>query len=243
MKNKGLLIFVIFLCLGIVGFGIYTSTSKKKGETYDLKVEANEKDNSKWEYNISDKGIISIKEETEKEDNKVNITYTLTALKEGNLELVLRYKNKKDNTISNEKTYKVTVDKDLKIDVEEIFKKVNPITELKDETEFETKIGIKPILLNKDIAVYQLINTDKNPIGEIRYSDESTYRVSKTSSDISGVYGGKKESKENIESITVEYYTMEDINYAIWKNGEYSYAYITKNTNDNYKEEVTSLVK
>ena len=36
---------------------------------------------------------------------------------------------------------------------------------------------------------------------------------------------------------------MEDKNYAKWRNGEYSYAYITNNTNANYKEEVAILAK
>ncbi len=243
MKNKGLLIFVIILCLGVVGFGIYTSTTKKKGETYELKVEENEKDNSKWEYNVSEKGIISIKEERDKKDNVINITYTLTALKEGNIDLLLRYKNKNDSTISNEKTYKVIVDKDLKIKVNEIYKQVNPITELKDETELEAEIGVKPILLDKEVAVYQLITTDKYPIGEVRYTDGSTYRVSKTNLDISGVYGGKKIDKDDTNKIDIEYFSMEDKNYATWRNGEYSYAYITNNDNINYKEEVANLAK
>ena len=242
MKNKGLLIFVIILCLGFVGFGIYSSIGKKKGETYELKVEEDSKDNSKWEFNVSNKGIISIKEESNKDGDITNITYTLTALKEGNTDLLLRYKNKNDSTISNEKTYNVTVDKDLKIEVEEIFKVVNPVTELKDENELEAKVGLKPILLDKEIEKYLLINTDKYPIGEVVYVDESVYRVSKTNLDISGVYGGKK-IDESKDTINVEYFTMEDKNYATWRNGEYSYAYITNNTNANYKEEVANLAK
>jgi len=119
----------------------------------------------------------------------------------------------------------------------------NPISEVNSVEEMEQYLGFIPKVLNKEISVYQVIDNDEKPIGEIIYKDESRYRMSRLSGDISGIYGGEKEKTINTNNIDVTIYTMEDTRYAIWKDAEYSYSYSSLISNENFETELNELIQ
>lgn len=53
---------------------------------------------------------------------------------------------------------------------------------------------------------------------------------------VSGIYGGAKVKEEIIENINVKYYVYDNIHYAIWTNGTYSFSYQNMNDNINFDE-------
>lgn len=67
--------------------------------------------------------------------------------------------------------------------------------------------------------------------------------MEKGTGDISGIYGGTLVNEETIKDIKVQFYSYNDINYANWSKGEYSYSYQNTNGKLNLDELNTLLDK
>lgn len=53
---------------------------------------------------------------------------------------------------------------------------------------------------------------------------------------VSDIYGEAKVKEEIIEDMNVKYYVYDNIHYAIWTNGTYSFSYQNMNDNINFDE-------
>lgn len=110
----------------------------------------------------------------------------------------------------------------------------NPISEVDSIDELEEYIG-------KSLEKYQIkeIETmtkfNDEEMVQILYKDGTSIRISKDkNTDNSGIYNSNLESKQIINNIEVEIYSIIDIEnkslYAVWQDEGYSYTYYSNNT-------------
>jgi hypothetical protein len=110
-------------------------------------------------------------------------------------------------------------------DTSENMQVVNPVMEVSSLDEMQSQLGFEVPVLDKEIVSYVVLNIDEEPaIGCIDYKDGTAFRIQKGSGDISGIHGGVLESSVDFGSVTVFYYTMEDLHYALWECDGFTYS-------------------
>ena len=103
----------------------------------------------------------------------------------------------------------------------------NPLQEVASLEELENQLGYTVPVLDKEITAYIVLAVDDTTsMGCIDYSDGTSFRMQKGSGDISGIYGGTLESDMEIDTVTVSYYTMEDLRYALWEKDGFTYSLV-----------------
>ena len=117
---------------------------------------------------------------------------------------------------------------------------VNPLYEMKSLDSLQKKVGYKIPDIEKEVDKYYYVSTDSMSHARIIYSDFSILDIEKSSEDISGIYGGLKESVETIDDVEVTVYSLEDTIYAIWNKDTLSYSYSMKNAS---KEQLLEDIK
>ena len=125
------------------------------------------------------------------------------------------------------------MDKDS--DNQKLMEIANPLTEVKSVSEMQVYLGYEvPIIEDKEVAKYYVIGEGKYAThGRVIYSDKAQFEIEKSNSDVSGIYGGVKQTEESIGGTKVIIYTYEDLIYGVWQYGEYSYSYSVVNTDQN----------
>lgn len=122
----------------------------------------------------------------------------------------------------------------------------NPIMEVDSVKEMEKYLDYDVPVLDKEVETYIVIVDGNYPqSARIEYKDGSTFNMKYGSEDVSGIFGGKLEKKEQINKTDVSFYSYEDensktVNYAIWEKDGFSYS--LSNSGD-LATEIQSLTK
>lgn len=102
----------------------------------------------------------------------------------------------------------------------------NPIMELESAEKMGEYLDFDVPELKKDVDSYLVFVEDQHAaMGQINYTDGSSYRVRYGSGDISGVYGGSLIETNKIEDVDVELYEYESTRYAIWEDQGFTFSY------------------
>lgn len=110
----------------------------------------------------------------------------------------------------------------------------NPIIAVNTIEEMNDYLNYKVPVLDKDVKDYILIKDTTH--AKILYEDNTEFDIDKDEETVSGIYGGAKVKEEIIENMNVKYYVYDNIHYAIWTNGTYSFSYQNMNDNINFDE-------
>ena len=117
----------------------------------------------------------------------------------------------------------------------------NPINTINTKEELEEKLGYTVPVLDKEVKEYIVID---NIHGRIIYKDKSQFEIEESNEDVSGIYGGELLEQVSINNINVNINSYEDIRYAIWDKGKYSYSYSINSKNvDKLKKEVKLIIE
>ena len=84
--------------------------------------------------------------------------------------------------------------------------------------------------------------TRQPALDRYRTAHSKKANAEKGNGDISGVFGGTLKGTQSIENITVYFYTMEDLRYAIWQTNGMSYCYYASETETNYSFIIAELI-
>ena len=116
----------------------------------------------------------------------------------------------------------------------------NPMIQVKDIKELGNYIGLD--LLKYEIKdIEEMYKFEDDNLIQIKYTDESTLRISKGVNDNSGIYGASLDSIEQINGIDVSIYKFDNTIYAVWNYNNYSFSYIF-NDDENIKDILSELV-
>lgn len=123
----------------------------------------------------------------------------------------------------------------------ELVKVVNPLMTVSSVEEMEQYLDFSVPVLEKEAEAYIVLVIDGYPQnGRIRYADGSTFNIKFGSGDVSGIYGGTLEKTEEVDGVTVSFYTYDTTRYALWEQGGFTYSLTG---GENLEEEVKSLLK
>ena len=123
----------------------------------------------------------------------------------------------------------------------ELVKVVNPLMTVSSVEEMEKYLDFSVPVLEKEAESYIVLVIDGYPQnGRIRYADGSTFNIKFGSGDVSGIYGGTLEKTEEMDGVTVSYYTYDTIRYALWEQDGFTHSLTG---GENLEEEVKSLLK
>lgn len=116
----------------------------------------------------------------------------------------------------------------------------NPMIEVKNINELEKYI--KMDLSKYEIKdIKQMYRFENDSLIQITYLDDSTMRISEGQIDNSGINGATLKEEKEINNIKVSIYQFENTNYAIWKNGKYSFSYVASD-NENIDSILSKIV-
>jgi hypothetical protein len=102
---------------------------------------------------------------------------------------------------------------------------VNPLMEVASLEEMERYLDYSVPVLEKEVDAYIVLVFDGYPqMGRIRYADGAVFNMQYGSGDISGIYGGTLESTEECGEVEVSYYVYEELHYALWETGGFTYS-------------------
>ena len=102
---------------------------------------------------------------------------------------------------------------------------VNPLMEVDSLEKMEQILDYSVPVLEKDVDAYIVLVFDGYPqMARIRYADGATFNMQYGSGDVSGIYGGTLESEEECSGVEVSYYVYEDLHYALWETGGFTYS-------------------
>lgn len=117
----------------------------------------------------------------------------------------------------------------------------NPLMVVESLEDMEQYLDYDVAVLDKEVDKYIVLVINSLPqVGRIMYADGSIYNVQYGGDDISGIYGGELAKEEEISGITVSYYSYGELNYAIWKTGNFAHS-LTGGSN--LESEVKELIK
>ena len=123
----------------------------------------------------------------------------------------------------------------------ELVKVVNPLMTVSSVGEMEKYLDFSVPVLDKEVESYIVLVIDGYPeIGRIRYADEAVFNKKYGSGDISGIYGGTLEKTEELDGVTVSFYTYDTTRYALWEQDGFTHSLTG---GDNLEDEVKSLLK
>lgn len=116
----------------------------------------------------------------------------------------------------------------------------NPMIQVKDIKELGNYIGLD--LLKYEIKdIEKMYKFEDDDLIQIKYTDESTLRISKGVNDNSGIYGASLDSIEQINGIDVSIYKFDNTIYAVWNYNNYSFSYIF-NDDENINDILSKLI-
>ena len=102
---------------------------------------------------------------------------------------------------------------------------VNPLMEVASLEEMEQYLDYSVPVLEKEVDAYIVLVFDGYPqMGRIRYADGAVFNIQYGSGDISGIYGGTLESTEACGEVEVSYYVYEELHYALWETGGFTFS-------------------
>jgi hypothetical protein len=102
---------------------------------------------------------------------------------------------------------------------------VNPLMEVASLEEMEKYLDFSVPTLEKDVEAYIVMVFDGYPeMARICYADGVIFNMKYGSGDISGIYGGTLESTEACGEVEVSYYVYEELHYALWETGGFTYS-------------------
>ena len=117
---------------------------------------------------------------------------------------------------------------------------VNPLVTVDSVLEMEERLGYAVPVLDKEVASYIVLVIDgAAESGRIRYADGSDFNIKRGTGDISGIYGGELTGEETIGGTTVSFFAFEDIRYAIWEQGGFTYSLTG---GDTLPSDITALI-
>ena len=120
----------------------------------------------------------------------------------------------------------------------------SPITQVDSAEEMGKYLGFDvPVLSDKNAASYTVYAYEKYAYrGEITYSDGSVFCAERGNGDISGIYGGALQGTQTVSRVTVYFYSMENIRYAIWSSNGLSYCYCASPYETDYSKQIAELI-
>ena len=117
---------------------------------------------------------------------------------------------------------------------------VNPLMEVASLEEMEQYLDYSVPALEKEVDAYIVLVFDGYPqMGRIRYADGAVFNMQYGSGDISGIYGGTLKSTEECGEVEVSYYVYEELHYALWETGGFTYSL---SGGENLKADVAALI-
>lgn len=117
----------------------------------------------------------------------------------------------------------------------------NPLLEVASEEEMEKYLDFDVPVLEKEVDAYIVIVLDDYPeIGRIIYKDGGIFDMKYGTGDISGIYGGVFIKEEMINHVKISFYQYEDIRYALWETGGFTYCL---SGGDDLEKEINVLTK
>lgn len=123
----------------------------------------------------------------------------------------------------------------------ELVKVVNPLMTVSSVEEMEQYLDFSVPVLEKEVESYIVLVIDGYPQnGRIRYADGNTFNMKYGSGDVSGIYGGTLEKTEELDGVTVSYYSYDATRYALWEQNGFTHSLTG---GENLEEEVKSLLK
>ena len=127
---------------------------------------------------------------------------------------------------------------------------VNTLAEVSTRKELEDMVGFKtPIIEGKEIISYIAIGEAKEKVqARIYYQDGSEFDMKKGTikkqEEISGIVKAKKKETTTIEETEVTIYEKKETIFGIWKDDNYTYAYLMQNSElETLKENIKKLIK
>ncbi len=120
----------------------------------------------------------------------------------------------------------------------------NPLTEVSSVSKMKKYLGYDvPVIKGKSVSAYIVIGESKYAThARIIYKDESQFEMEKSKKDISGIYGGKVETKKVIKGVHVVIHTFEKTRYATFTHGDFSYAYETGMNDKRFTQDLTTII-
>ena len=117
----------------------------------------------------------------------------------------------------------------------------NPVLSVASAEEMEAYLDFDVPVLDKEVGGYFVLVEEGYPtMGQIDYADGSAFRMQYGSGDISGIHGGTFEKSEEIAGVRVEYYSYNEISYAIWEQNGFTFSY---EYTDNGSAEVEAIIQ
>lgn len=123
MKKNYIILIVAIVIVVIIGAIVVLNKTKTNSDNQTITVTTNGGVPYSWKYDVSDNNIISIEQSSKSLNNNeggsVEVYFKVIPKKEGSTTLTLNYENIQDNTIEKTKKYDITVNKDLKVTINE----------------------------------------------------------------------------------------------------------------------------
>lgn len=118
---------------------------------------------------------------------------------------------------------------------------VNPMLRVNSVEEMEEYLDFSVPVLEKEVSVYAVIVLNGYPtIGQIKYADDTTFRIQYGEGDISGISGGTLASSETVSGVSVDYYIFYDGEYAVWEKNGFVFSYVY---GENSANEIKTLIE
>lgn len=120
MRKKRIIIGLIAIIIAIVICAFIMKHFKDRNNTNEIVLSTNSELSYKWECNIDDKKIASIKKSNSKqvEGGEVLVTFTVYGKKEGTTLVSCNYINPNTNSSIDSSSYIINVDKDLNVTIQ-----------------------------------------------------------------------------------------------------------------------------
>lgn len=121
----------------------------------------------------------------------------------------------------------------------------SPINEVESTIEMKKYLGFDvPTINDENIEEYIVVGFDKYAdLGRVLYDDGSEFKIAKKGyENISGIYGGTLTATEEIDGISVDFYTYENHKYAIWEDNDFTYSFISSEEGSDVKEFVSNMI-
>lgn len=119
----------------------------------------------------------------------------------------------------------------------------NPIISVESVEEMEGYLDFRVPVLNKEAETYSVLVVDSYPtMGQIRYTDGSSFRMQYGNGDISGIHGGSFVETKDVDGVKVEFYKYADTSYAIWEQNGFTFSYTYTDGDDDVEKTIRLLI-
>lgn len=120
---------------------------------------------------------------------------------------------------------------------------VNPMLEVESAEKMAEYLDFNVPVMSKDVKKYYVFVDGGYPaMGQINYSDGSSFRIKYGEEDISGIYGGKKTEQIKIGKVLADCYVYDETYYAVWTADRYSFCYVAGEGKMSYEGELKEII-